>query len=120
MEDLGSTPGLGRFPGGHGNSLQCSSPENPQGQRSLTDCIQSMELQKSPTRLHDSTASPYRRTHTLAEDTKNSGQKQINILLMLNKKLSEGNRVTVTVAKVSEEVTAELEKCIPERQQPST
>ena len=39
---------------------------------------------------------------------------------MLNKKLSEGNRVTVTVAKVSEEVTAELEKCIPERQQPST
>ena len=34
--DLGSTPGLGRFPGGgHGNPLQYSCLENPQGQRSL-------------------------------------------------------------------------------------
>ena len=36
--DLGSIPGLGRFPeGGHGNPLQCSSLENPHGQRSLAD-----------------------------------------------------------------------------------
>ena len=28
--DMGSIPGLGRFPGeGHGNSLQCSCLENP-------------------------------------------------------------------------------------------
>ena len=34
--DLGSVPGLGRFPGGgHGNPLQCSCLENPHGQRSL-------------------------------------------------------------------------------------
>ena len=34
--DLGSIPGLGRFPGGgHGNPLQYSCLENPQGQRSL-------------------------------------------------------------------------------------
>ena len=34
--DLGSIPGLGRSPGGgHGNSLQYSCLENPQGQRSL-------------------------------------------------------------------------------------
>ena len=34
--DLGSIPGLGRFPGGgHGNPLQFSCMENPQGQRSL-------------------------------------------------------------------------------------
>ena len=34
--DLGSTSGLGRFPGGgHGNPLQYSCLENPQGQRSL-------------------------------------------------------------------------------------
>ena len=34
--DLCSTPGLGRSPGGeHGNPLQCSCLENPQGQRSL-------------------------------------------------------------------------------------
>ena len=34
--DLGSVPGLGRFPGGgHGNPLQYSCLENPQGQRSL-------------------------------------------------------------------------------------
>ena len=34
--DLGSTPGLGRSPGGgHGNPLQNSSLENPHGQRSL-------------------------------------------------------------------------------------
>ena len=34
--DLCLIPGLGRCPGGgHGNPLQCSSPENPHGQRSL-------------------------------------------------------------------------------------
>ena len=36
MEDLGSIPGLGRFPGaGHGNPLQYSCLENSHGQRSL-------------------------------------------------------------------------------------
>ena len=39
MGDLGSIPGLGRSPGGgHGNSLQYSCLENPQGQRSLEGC----------------------------------------------------------------------------------
>ena len=34
--DLGLLPGLGRSPGGgHGNTLQCSSLENPHEQRSL-------------------------------------------------------------------------------------
>ena len=34
--DLGSIPGLGRFPGeGHGNLRQYSCLENPHGQRSL-------------------------------------------------------------------------------------
>ena len=34
--DSGLIPGLGRSPGGgHGNPLQCSCLENPQGQRSL-------------------------------------------------------------------------------------
>ena len=34
--DMGSVPGLGRSPGGgHGNLLQYSCLENPQGQRSL-------------------------------------------------------------------------------------
>ena len=34
--DLGLIPGLGRSPGGeHGNPLQYSSLENPQGQRGL-------------------------------------------------------------------------------------
>ena len=34
VEDLGLIPGLGRSPGGeHGNPLQCSCLENPQGQR---------------------------------------------------------------------------------------
>ena len=34
--DLGSTPGLGRFPlGGYDNPLQYSCLENPHGQRSL-------------------------------------------------------------------------------------
>ena len=37
--DLGLIPGLGRSPGGgHGNSLQYSSLENPHGQRSLVGC----------------------------------------------------------------------------------
>ena len=36
--DLGSIPGLGRFPGGgHGNPLQYSCLENPPGQRNLVD-----------------------------------------------------------------------------------
>ena len=35
-EDLGSIPGLGRFPGeGNSNPLQHSCLENPHGQRSL-------------------------------------------------------------------------------------
>ena len=34
--DLGSIPGLGRFPGGgHGNPFQYSCLENPHGQKSL-------------------------------------------------------------------------------------
>ena len=34
--DLGSIPGLGRFPGGgHGNPFQYSCQENPHGQGSL-------------------------------------------------------------------------------------
>ena len=37
--DLGSIPGLGRYPrGGNGNPLQYSCLENPHGQRSLTVC----------------------------------------------------------------------------------
>ena len=37
--DLGSIPTLGRCPvGWHGNLLQCSCLENPQGQRSLVSC----------------------------------------------------------------------------------
>ena len=37
--NLGSIPGLGRFPGGgHGNPLQYSYLENPHGQRSLVGC----------------------------------------------------------------------------------
>ena len=37
--DLGLIPGLGRSPeGGHGNGLQYSCLENPQGQRSLVGC----------------------------------------------------------------------------------
>ena len=45
--DLGSAPGLGRSPGGgHGNPLQYSCLENPQGQKSLVgynpwDCNES-------------------------------------------------------------------------------
>ena len=34
-KDLGSIPGLGRSPGGHGNPLQNSCLENPHRQRSL-------------------------------------------------------------------------------------
>ena len=34
--EMGSVPGLGRFPGeGHGNPLQYSCLENPHGQKSL-------------------------------------------------------------------------------------
>ena len=36
VRDMGSIPGLGRFPGGgHGNPFQYSCLENPHGQRSL-------------------------------------------------------------------------------------
>ena len=39
VRDLGSIPGLGRFPGGgHGNPLQYSCLENPHGQRSMAGC----------------------------------------------------------------------------------
>ena len=45
--DLGSIPGLGRFPGGgHDNSLQYSFLENPHGQRSLAGYKQSMGSQR--------------------------------------------------------------------------
>ena len=38
--DLGSTPGLGRSPGGgHGNPLQYSCLKNPHGQRSLAGVV---------------------------------------------------------------------------------
>ena len=37
--DLGSTPGLGRSPGGeHGNPVQYSCLENPHEQRNLVGC----------------------------------------------------------------------------------
>ena len=35
--NLGSVPGLGRSPGGHGNPLQYSCLENPNGERNLVD-----------------------------------------------------------------------------------
>ena len=36
IKDVGSIPGLGRFPGrGHGNPLQYSCLENPRGQKRL-------------------------------------------------------------------------------------
>ena len=45
--DLGSTPGLGRSPGGrHGNPLLYSCLENPRGQRTLAGYIQSMGSQR--------------------------------------------------------------------------
>ena len=45
--DLGSIPRLGRATGGgHGNPLQYSCLENPHGQRSLVDYIQSMGSQR--------------------------------------------------------------------------
>ena len=38
-EDLGMIPGLGRSSGGgHGNPLQYSDLENPQGQKNLAGC----------------------------------------------------------------------------------
>ena len=38
IRDVGSIPGWGRYPGeGHGNPLQYSYLENPNGQRSLAD-----------------------------------------------------------------------------------
>ena len=38
--DLGSIPGLGRFPGeGYGNPLQCSCLQNPHGQRNLAATV---------------------------------------------------------------------------------
>ena len=50
--DLGSVPGLGRFPGGGpGNQLQYSCLENPHGQRSLTATVHGVT--KSRTRLSD-------------------------------------------------------------------
>ena len=35
--DLGSIPGLGRSPAGHGHPLRYACPENAHGQRSLVD-----------------------------------------------------------------------------------
>ena len=59
--DLGSIPGLGRFPGGgHGNPVQCSCLENPHGQRSLVgyspwDCKESDTTEWLSTTLHSTT-----------------------------------------------------------------
>ena len=48
--DLGSIPGLGRFPGGEsGNPLQYSCLENPHEQRSLAGYSQSMGYKESDT-----------------------------------------------------------------------
>ena len=50
-EDLGSIPGMGRFPGGeHGNPLQYPCQENPKGQRSLVGWS---TVAKSQTQLSD-------------------------------------------------------------------
>ena len=60
--DLGSIPGLGRSPGGrHGNPLQYSCLEDPQGQRSLAGCSPWGHKESDMTeRLHTHT-----HTHTL-------------------------------------------------------
>ena len=53
IRDMGSTPGLGRSPGGgHGNPFQYSCLENPNGQRSLAGYIQlgRKELDKTATK----------------------------------------------------------------------
>ena len=51
--DMGSIPGLGRFPeGGHGNPLQFSCLENSHGQKSLEGYIQSMVSVESDTTKH--------------------------------------------------------------------
>ena len=55
--DPGSIPGLGRTPGGgHGNTLQYSSLENPHGQRSLVgyspwDC-EELDMTELPSTAH--------------------------------------------------------------------
>ena len=50
--DLGSVPGLGRFPGGgHGNPFQYFCLVNPHGQRSLTATVHGVT--KSRIRLSD-------------------------------------------------------------------
>ena len=47
VRDLGSIPGLGRFPGGqHGNSLQCSCPKNPKEVEEEPGRLQSIALQR--------------------------------------------------------------------------
>ena len=48
IRDMGSKPGLGRFPGGgHGNPLQYSCLKNPHGQRSLAGPQGHKELDKT-------------------------------------------------------------------------
>ena len=43
IRDIGSTPGLGRSPGGrHGNSLQCSCLENPMDRASQQATVHSV------------------------------------------------------------------------------
>ena len=43
IRDMGSTPGLGRSPGGgHGNSLQCSCLENPMDRGSQQATVHSV------------------------------------------------------------------------------
>ena len=55
-EDLGSIPGLGRYPGrGHGNTLRCSCLEKPHGQKILA-CYSPCGHKESDTTEHLSTA----------------------------------------------------------------
>ena len=57
MGDLGSIPRLGRSPGGgHGNPLQYSCLENPQGQRSLAGCSTLGHKQLNMTAIKHGTA----------------------------------------------------------------
>ena len=55
--DPGSTPGLGKSPGGgHGNPLHYSCLENPDGQRSLADYNGVTELDATEEAEHTCTA----------------------------------------------------------------
>ena len=76
MGDLGSVPGLGRFPGrGCGNPLQCSCLENSHGQRSL-EGYSLWGLRESDTAEQLST----RHTHTVVVITGWQGSKWMTLL----------------------------------------